>query len=85
MVVVQYLTELKSFCLCVRKRQRKCKVLRMLFDLQHKTNWGVEVYLLAVSASALDDGEWSSVSFTPHLLYSWGGRAVWALEPLRTL
>jgi hypothetical protein len=43
----------------------------MLGDLHHKTNWGVEVYLLAISAFALDDGEWS-VSFTPHLLCSWG-------------
>jgi len=50
----------------------------MLRDLQHKTNWGVEVYLLATSASALDDGK-LPVSFI------FGGRAVWALESMRTL
>ena len=70
MVVVPHWTEI-VLSVYTQKAKKMYEVLRMLCDLQHKTNWGVEVYFLAVSVSALDDGE-GSVSFTSQFLYYWG-------------
>jgi len=55
MVVVPHWTEI-VLSVYTQKAKKMYEVLRMLCDLQHKTNWGVEVYFLAVSASAFDEG-----------------------------